>query len=101
MSKSFPSLVVSAVAVLMWTTPTEASVITFSGLSGPNGVPFVSYSEAGFTVTGSGGFVQALFFGNPVPDLFGDFFTTSGSVSVTLTAGGIFTFNAVDLANPN
>ena len=98
-----PLLAVLAVilAVLPWTKPTEASTITFSGLAGPNNAPFVSYSEAGFTVTGGSGFLQTLTFGNPAPDVFGPAGTTSGNIVVTLTAGGDFMFNAVDLGKPS
>jgi PEP-CTERM motif len=101
MPKRLPSFLAATLAVLLWTTPTEASTITFSGLAGPNGAPFVSYSEVGFTVTGVGGFVQALTFGNPVPNVFGPAGTTSGSITVTLTGGGDFMFNAVDLGRPS
>lgn len=69
MRKPLLSLTAVTVAVLLWGKPTEAATITFSGLLGPNGAPFLSYSEADFTVTGGGGFVEALVFGNPVPDL--------------------------------
>jgi len=100
MSKRLLSFVSLACALLLWTTPTQASTITFSGLVGANGAPFSNYAEAGFTVTSAGGFVEAHAFGNPIPDLFGPAGSIAGNVTVKLTAGGDFTFNSVDLANP-
>jgi len=94
------SLAATVTVLVLWTTPTEASTITFSALTGPNNTPFVSYSEVGFTVTG-GGFLQTLIFGNPAPDVFGPAGTSSGSITVTPTAGGDFAFNAVDLGKPS
>lgn len=100
MSKRLLAFVALTFALLLWTTRSDASTITFSGLVGVNGAPFASYAEAGFSVTSSGGFVEAHSFGNPIPDLFGPAGSVAGNVTVKLTAGGTFTFDSVDLANP-
>ena len=73
----------------------RADTITFSGLSGSNGDPFSTYSEVGFTVaTATGTWVEAHLFGNPTPDIF----TSSLSASVSVSNGGNFVFNGVDLS---
>ena len=93
-------LATTLAVLLLWNTPSAASTITFSGLVGPTNTPLVSYSEAGFTVTGNG-FAQVLTFGNPAPDVFGPAGAVSGNITVTRATGGDFTFNSVDLGRPS
>jgi hypothetical protein len=48
----------------------SATIITFSGLAGPDGTPLTTYTEGGFTVTTAfGQFSQALSAGNPPPSV--------------------------------
>ncbi len=85
----------SVVLVLMACSFAAADTITFNSLSGGNGDPFSSITEAGFTVTPvSGDWKEAHQFGAPVPAIYNDGIT--GSIQVT--NGGLFTFNSVDLA---
>ena len=81
--------------------PTQANIVTFSGLAGPNGSAFTNYSEVGFDLTSSGGFVQAFFFGNPIPDIFAPSGSLSGAFTTVRSGGGTFVFNGVDIANAN
>jgi hypothetical protein len=82
----------------------SATTITFSGLADPNGAPFTTYMESGFTVTSTlGTWFQGQSFGNPIPSIFsGPFFGSPATDSVTVTEGGQrFTFSALDLAANN
>lgn len=78
----------------------QAEIITFGGLVGGGGVPVVSYNEDGFTVGNLGSeWYEAHGIGNAVPSIFTDFVnSTNQTIVVTLTGGGLFGFNAVDLA---
>ena len=77
--------------------PAFASTLTFSGQ--PSGFPtFVSAKQAGFTVVPiAGTFTVGDTFGDPAPDLY--VFQGSGTLSVSRTAGGSFTFSDIDLSN--
>jgi hypothetical protein len=92
-----------ALLLVCFASSAHATVITFINLSGLNGDPFTTYSENGFTVTkiaGSG--CVGKNFGNPVPSVFGGPVCdggTSGTFSVT--GGGTFSFNDIDLAANN
>jgi hypothetical protein len=82
-----------------------ANTITFSGLSGANGAPVTTYTEAGFTVTTTvGQFFQGQAFGNPIPSLFAGPINngpTNDALDVTKNGGGLFDFSSVDLAANN
>jgi hypothetical protein len=78
----------------------EASVITFGGLSGATGTPLAPYLEDGFRVAPiTGRWVQAHIssLANPVPGIYGD--TATATLEVTRTAGGFFSFAGFDLAS--
>ncbi len=82
----------------------SATTITSSGLADPNGAPFTTYTESGFTVTSTlGTWFQGQSFGNPIPSIFsGPIFGSPATDSVTVTEGGQrFTFSALDLAANN
>jgi hypothetical protein len=87
--------------LLSVTATSRADVITFDGLPGPTSAPFPSpYTEAGFTVTSSGGdWFQGLRFGNPTPSIFSD--SDLAAIDVARIGGGTFTFSQVDLADAN
>lgn len=85
----------------------SAVTITFNGFGGvneddtpDNGDAFASYSEAGFTLTPTGGSVLvAKATGNDVPAIYVPSDGTSGFGRFDLTAGGArFTFAAIDIA---
>ncbi|SRR5258708_25824117 len=91
---------VCVLALMVGVGRSEASTITFSGLSGANGAPFSAYTEVGFNVNVfSGTWVEAHAFGNPVPDIFSS--SASASVDVTRQGSGVFDFLSVDLGNAN
>lgn len=77
--------------------PAFASTLTFSGQ--PSGFPtFVSAKQAGYTVVPiAGAFTVGDGFGDPAPDLY--VYEGSGTLSVTRTAGGSFTFSDIDFSN--
>src|SRR5687768_16271320 len=77
--------------------------ITFDALVGVNGSPYVGHSEAGFDVAPlAGQWSEGHAFGNPVPSVFGGPIPRplEGSLRVTRSGGGTFTFASVDLASP-
>jgi hypothetical protein len=74
----------------------SATIITFSGLAGPDGTPLTTYTEGGFTVTTAfGQFSQALSSGNPPPSVVAGL--NGGGVNVTMNGGGLFNFALADL----
>ena len=74
------------------------TTITFSGLPATGFPPLTTYSEGGFTVTNvAGQFYTGDNFGNPEPDLFTIFDTST--ITVTANGGSLFTFQNVDFAN--
>ena len=96
------------VAALSATGATRASAqtITFDALTGLNGQGFVSYSESGYDVDlFSGAICMAMAYGNPMPDLFGGFIcnrnTTSSTLRIRRSGGGLFSFLGTDLATQN
>lgn len=96
LNRSFLTL---AMASVLATSQAQAAIISFDDYAADNGTEFTSYSEAGYTVEYvSGTVLAAQIFGNPVPALYG---TDSGTIAVTYTGGGSFTFNAVDFAANN
>jgi hypothetical protein len=98
MPRLFPVLS-AVVAALAFAVPVvHAETITFSNLVGPQAQIVNSYAEGSYTVTSSSGaWGQDHSFGNPVPSVFSS--STSASIDVTLTGGGAFIFNSVDLGN--
>jgi hypothetical protein len=89
---------VPVIAVLSFAASATANVIGFGGLTPPNGDPFSSYVENGFTVTAiQGSWSKAFIFGNPIPDI-NCFLCAPGAVSIT-AFGAPFTFQSVDLGN--
>jgi hypothetical protein len=93
------SLALFAVVLVLASGAADAAVVTFSGLSGQNGDPFVSpYNEAGLRVTTSSGVWQeAHQFGNPDPDIFSQ--SATAAIDVTNPGSAIFRFASVDLAD--
>jgi len=83
----------------------SAVTVTFNDLPGPNEAPFVTYSEAGFSIARTGGSPeQGLVFGNPEPSVIIAaplFSPVAGTVDTTVSAGGTFTFSSMDLASNN
>lgn len=78
--------------------------ITFAPLAGANGSPYTGHTENGFDVAPTAGdWHQAQVFGNPVPSVFGGPIGSpiAGTLRVTRTGGGQFTFGAVDLVAQN
>jgi len=94
---------VSASILFLGVGASEATTITFNGLSGANGDPFTTYTEAGFNVNVfSGTWFEAHNFGNPVPDIFSGVLSgDSASVNVTRQGGGLFDFLGVDIGPGN
>src|ERR1700682_310009 len=81
--------------------PASATTITFSGLTGANGTPVTTYTEAGFTVTSTlGQFFQGQVFGNPIPSLFAgpaQGGPVNDGLDITRNGGGSFNFASIDL----
>ena len=101
-------LFATAAAVLFTALAAHATNINFNNLSGANGSAFTSYTQGGFSVQNSAGqFLVATDFGDPVPSLFSGgqdssfapLATRMASITITLTNGGAFNFDSVDLAN--
>ncbi len=79
-------------------SPALASTLTFSGQPASGFPTFVSAKQAGFTVVPIGGsFTVGDGFGDPAPDLY--VFEGFGTLSVSRTAGGSFTFSDIDFSN--
>lgn len=79
-------------------TATIAATITFDNLGGNFLDPFASYSEANFTVTPvEGEWVKSGF--GTAPSIAGGYDDFTGVIDVTTT--GLFTFQRVDLGDPN
>jgi hypothetical protein len=87
-------------------SPAAAQTIDFGALAGTNGSLFTGpYLEDGFSVSVlSGTICVAQVFGSPVPDLFGGSAcstSSSATLSVSRTGGGLFRFLGADLAANN
>lgn len=85
---------------------TAQQTMTFGSLPGNNGDLFTGpYAEGGFSLSLlSGQICVAKAFGNPTPDLFGGpvcSSSTSATLSLTRTGGGLFNFLGADLAAQN
>jgi hypothetical protein len=92
------SAVASAVISLACTA-SHAAVITFDGLTGATADPLAPYTEDGFTVSpSSGAWKEAHVFGAPLPSVYVQDLSDApfGALAITF-AGGLFTFNALDL----
>jgi hypothetical protein len=91
-----------AFAVITFARPAGATtIIDFNNLVAPNGTPFTTTTENGYTVSVlTGSWFVGQIFGNPVPDIFlgpvGS--PTPGSISIS---GPLFTPLSVDLACNN
>jgi hypothetical protein len=98
MPRLFPLLSAGLVGFAAAVPAVRADNITFNNLVGPQALVVTSYVEGAFTVTPSAGaWGEDHAFGNPVPSIFST--SATGSVDVTRTGGGTFTFNSVDLGN--
>lgn len=87
-----------ATVLLGAATATQAAIVTFDTLSGPNGALFTTITEQGVTVDSTSGQWQHAFnVGNPVPSIF----TSSGTASITITTGGLFSLISFDLGTGN
>jgi hypothetical protein len=79
--------------------PSQASRIQFGALTS-NQAPVITYSEAGYVMSRSGGnWVSLTTYGNPAPFIqfaTGANTTTVGEVTVT-SGGGVFAFQSIDL----
>lgn len=98
--KRFAGMVV--IALLFTAVLASSTTVTFSGLSGGNGDPFLPYVESGYTVSPIlGEWHEAHGFGNPVPDIYGGPIGAPLPGAVMVTGVGLFTFGSVDLASNN
>jgi hypothetical protein len=76
----------------------RAYTVTFNGIGGNNLDPYAGHSEGGFVVTpATGAWFKGHWHGKPIPSIFG--IPDQGSVQVTNTATGLFTFSSVDLTS--
>ena len=102
--KSLISLALAGTCLAMPMTA-QAAIISFDDLAGDNGTVFSSYSEDGFLISATGGEIfNGKSFGNPTPSLVvGSVFQggPSGSFNVTLSSGGMFSFDGFDLIGNN
>jgi len=90
-----------ASALLAAPTAAISATITFVDLPGNSLDVFTSYTEANFTVTPTEGDWVKSGFSDPgdSPSIAGGFFDFTGTIEVTTT--GLFTFQGVDLGDPN
>jgi hypothetical protein len=106
MKRVFKILAVAGIcAAVLVPGNASASTITFSGLTGSD-VPFITYSEVGFTVNVTAGlWGHGQFEGDPIPSIFAGPGFDSGftgqvisSFTVAQIGGGPFTFDDLNLA---
>ncbi len=92
-------------ALLAMPAGVSAQTINFGALLGSNGALFSTYTESGFTVERiEGSICVARYGGNPAPGLSGGVNcgqSTSSTLRVTRTAGGLFRFMSTDLSTAN
>ncbi len=91
-------IALAAVVLARPASATTVTIIDFNNLVAPNGTPFTSTTENGYTVTAlSGSWFVGQLFGNPVPDVFlgpvGN--PAQGSIEVS---GPLFIPVSVDIA---
>jgi hypothetical protein len=77
--------------------------LSFSGLTGPNGAPYLGSSESGFSISPTlGSWFQATIYGSPSPSIFDGPVNSPGVAALQITDGaGLFAFRSLDFSSNN
>lgn len=75
----------------------------FSGLTGPNGAPYLGSTDSGFSITPTlGSWYQATIYGSPSPSIFDGPVNSPGVAALQITDGaGLFAFSSLDFSSNN